>query len=802
MRTLLTGLLALWLLHALGQDCTVQGVVSDTASREVVIGASLLFQLNGARSAGATTDANGAFHVTLVPGDHQLLVRAVGYADRTLAVHAEAGATLTLAIGIAQSASQLDQVVVTAGKFEQRVGEVTQSLSVLRPEIVRDKNTTSLKDGLAQLPGVVVVDNDPQIRAGSGYSFGAGSRVMMLVDDLPILSGDIGRPSWSFLPIENLEQVEVIKGASSVLYGSAALSGVINVRTAYPRSEPSTRVSLFSGMYDTPGNPAAKWWDQNPPLMGGASFFHSEQFGPFDLVLGGNVYTDQGWVGPARIAPDSLAKYPYLTNPGGNYEGRARFNIATRWRDRKVTGLTYGVNANVMKDRSSTVLVWDDTDQGFYRSEPGTLTRTLSTQYYIDPFVTFAPSERVKHVLRGRYYYLDNENDNDQANKSHFFYGEYRLQLKLDLLGETRISMGATAQGTTSDSELYSGDPSGSGRNTARTLAGYVQVDKKLVHDKLALSAGARYEDFQVDDYEKAQPVFRAGATYRLFTATYLRASYGQGFRFPTIGERYIRTSVGSLNIYPSGDLQPETSTNVEGGIKQGFRLGRFEGYMDAVAFRQDFDQYVEFTFSRWATPTLTNLGGLGFKSINTGAARITGYEVEATAKGAFGKVEVGLLLGYTHTLPVSLDPDMEYARSVPFAGVSVPVTYANTSYDTTDHVLKYRVTDTFRSDLSVSYRKVFGGFSLRYNSHVRNIDKAFVDLDAPPHPVLATGVGDYMRTHTTGDLVVDARLGLRVTKQLKCSVVVNNLTDLVYAIRPLAAEPPRVWQIVLAYEP
>jgi iron complex outermembrane receptor protein len=92
---------------------------------------------------------------------------------------------------------------------------------------------------------VIVVDNDPQIRAGSGFSFGAGSRVMMLVDDLPILSGDIGRPSWSFLPIENLEQVEVIKGASSVLYGSAALSGVINVRTAYPRLEPRTRATAY-----------------------------------------------------------------------------------------------------------------------------------------------------------------------------------------------------------------------------------------------------------------------------------------------------------------------------------------------------------------------------------------------------------------------------------------------------------------------------------------------------------------------------------------------------------------------------
>ena len=88
-----------------------------------------------------------------------------------------------------------------------------------------------------------MVDGEPQIRSGSGFSYGAGSRVMVMVDDLPVLSGDAGRPTWGFLPLENLEQIEVIKGASSVLYGSAALSGVINIRTRYPDARPLTRIT-------------------------------------------------------------------------------------------------------------------------------------------------------------------------------------------------------------------------------------------------------------------------------------------------------------------------------------------------------------------------------------------------------------------------------------------------------------------------------------------------------------------------------------------------------------------------------
>lgn len=773
----------------------MQGVVSDAATKEPLVGVSILF----ATGRTASTDVNGGFTASLPAGDYTVLFRSVGYSDKHVLLHLDAGEQQTLTIGMEPSASQLDQVVVSAGKFEQRVGEVTQSLSVLPPNIVRDRNTTSLEDVIVQVPGVIVVDNDPQIRAGSGFSFGAGSRVMMLVDDLPILSGDIGRPSWSFLPIENLEQVEVIKGASSVLYGSAALSGVINVRTAYPRLEPRTRVTAYGGIWDTPGHKPAKWWDANPPIFAGTSFNHAQQFGAFDLVIGGMAFSDQGFVGPERLTTDSLPHSdPSRVGPGG-YENRIRFNLGTRYRNKKVKGLSYGLNGNVMKSRSSTVLVWDDTDKGLYRSEPGTLTRTLGTQYYLDPYINYHGPNGLRHILRARYYYQDFENDNEQANASGMLYSEYQAQKKADIFGETTLTGGITYQTTNSDAKLYSGDPDGNGKNTASTYAGYLQMDKKLIRERLMLSAGVRYENFKVNAYEKAQPVYRAGANFRVLKATYLRASYGQGFRFPTIGERYIKTSVGSLNIYPNGDLQPEFSVNVEGGVKQGFRIGGFTGYVDAVFFRQDIDRFVEFTFSSWAPATSDNLLGLGFRSVNTGGARITGMEFEVAGKGSIGKVEITVLMGYTHTTPVSTTPDTPYAYSVPTFGSPVPISYRNTSYDTTDHILKYRVRNLFRSDVGLKWKKLTGGVSVRYNSHVRNIDNAFIQLDVPGY--LQTNSTGWMRDHTTGDWIVDARIGYQLTPQVKAAIIGMNMGNAVYSIRPMAIEAPRSWQVQLSVD-
>jgi iron complex outermembrane receptor protein len=799
-RQLLFPVLASMHLLARAQDGTVTGVVTDAASKETLPGVSIAV---GGLARGTSTDAQGGFSLQLPAGERVLRLRSVGYADKEVSVQVVAGTTVALGtLALEASSSQLEQVVVSAGRFEQRVGEVTQSLSVLPANIVRDKNTTSMEDVIVQVPGVVVVDNDPQIRAGSGFSFGAGSRVMMLVDDLPILSGDIGRPSWSFLPVESVEQVEVIKGASSVLYGSAALSGVINVRTLYPRSEPRTRANVFTGFWDTPGHAPAKWWGENPPMFGGASFNHAQQYGNFDLVLGGLAFSDYGFVGPERVDPDTLATDPQRVGPGG-YENRARLTFGTRWRDRKVRGLTYGLNGNLMKSRSSTILLWDNTDDGLFRPLPGTLTLTRGTQYYLDPYINWHTAKGVRHRLRGRYYYQDFDNNNDQANSSATLTGEYQFQRKVELFGETMITAGAMVQSINSNAVLYSGDPDGNGQNTAQTYAGYLQVDKKLCQERLSLSGGVRYENFKVNTYEKAQPVFRAGATYRVLKATYLRASYGQGFRFPTIGERYIRTSVGQLNIYPNPEMEPEFSVNIEGGLKQGFKVGSFTGYVDAVVFQQDFDRFVEFTFSQWAVPTATNLGGLGFRSVNTGGARITGFELELAGKGRIGPVDLTMLFGYTHTKPVSTTPDEAYAFSIPFAGQSRPMSYTSTSYNTEGNILKYRITDLFRSDLGLGWKRLTAGVSVRYNSHMRNIDQVFIDFDkGPPAPdVLPTGVTQWMKDRTTGDWIVDVRTGFKLTEQLKLSVIANNLGNTIYAVRPMAIEAPRSWQVQLAWE-
>ena len=260
MKRLLTVItLLLMTAAASAQQGILKGSVLDASDKEVITGANLF--LLGDKSVGTVSDNKGEFSLNLPAGNQTIVCSYIGYVNDTFTVVITEGRSSTYNVLLSFQAHELNQIVVSAGKYEQRVEDVTVSMEILRPKLIEAKNTTTITQALEQVPGLNILDEEPQIRGGSGYAFGVGSRVATLIDGIPILRGDIGKPEWDFIPIENLDQVEVIKGASSVLYGSSALSGVINFRTMYPTKPSETKVRLYSGFYSAQSNPEAKWWD-------------------------------------------------------------------------------------------------------------------------------------------------------------------------------------------------------------------------------------------------------------------------------------------------------------------------------------------------------------------------------------------------------------------------------------------------------------------------------------------------------------------------------------------------------------
>ena len=708
-------------------------------------------------------------------------------AEKTLFVRGDDTWNLVLA----QKALEIGPVVVSAGRFEQRAEEVTVSLDVLPPRIVEQRGTTSLENALEQTPGVSFVDGEPQIRSGSGFSYGAGSRVMILVDDLPILSGDAGRPSWGFLPVENLEQVEVIKGAASVLYGSSALSGVINVRTRFPDARPLTRVTVQHGVYSAPRTREARTWEATPQLAN-IRFLHSQQLGGWDLVAGGNFLGDDGHLAPVDPAQETGFNPFTIDRYAAN--SQARVNAALRRRTSRVPGLQYGIATNWQWGESLNTLIWQHAPDSLYGSYEGAATRTRQLIGTVDPHVTYLSPLGIRHSLRSRWQHLTNGNSNSQSNASDVVHTEYQIALDGARWGIETLQLvgGALHQTARSNAELYSGGSS-DGNNMARTMGAYLQAEKRF-GPRLNTSAGVRYESFQVNSMRAGKPVFRAGLNWTVYKGGWLRASYGQGFRFPTIAERYIRTGLGSLQIYPNEDLVPEFAESMEVGFKQGLKFGNFQGFADVAVFRQNFTQFIEFTFGQWGNPLTDPLAGLGFMSVNTGDSRVTGAEGSVAGRWDGDSYDLDLLVGYTFTRPVTLSPDYNYSPNPNY-----PATYLTTSHDTTHYVLKYRSPHLFRGDAHFSTDTWFIGASVRYQSQLDNFDQAFIQFEE--YGFVRWGVADWLKAHPRQPWVADLRVGWVIRPDLKVSLVVNNVFNSEYSLRPLNMEPPRLTQLMLTYE-
>ena len=163
----------------------------------------------------------------------------------------------------------------------------------------------------------------------------------------------------------------------------------------------------------------------------------------------------------------------------------------------------------------------------------------------------------------------------------------------------------------------------------------YGQYDQKF--GDFNISTGARYEIFDLDTIKISRPVFRGGVNYELIEGLNLRASYGQGFRFPTITEMFMKGDIGPINLYNNPNLLPESGWTSEMGVKKSFIFSKWKGYIDLVGFVMEYNNMMEFTFGAWG-PITDQLQGLGLRSMNVGKTRISGLEFTFNGEGSLGK--------------------------------------------------------------------------------------------------------------------------------------------------------------------
>lgn len=708
----------------------IEGKVFDNNTFEPLPGVYVIYENNQ----GTTTNQDGYFIITTEAGRLSITFQFIGYKKAIRTIDLVSGDTIHLDVGLDMEMREIGQIVVSANKAEQKVAELTVSMDILKTGDFLDTHITDAQELINKTPGIEVLDGQASIRGGSGFSYGVGSRVLALIDGLPVLSPDAGNIKWQFLPLENIAQVEIIKGASSVLYGSSALNGIINFRTAEATNIPITSFFAETGVYGNPKNRDWKWWG-SPRFFSTLSFSHLRKIGNTDLGVGINLLSDNGY-----------RKF--------NDEKLGKISIKLKHHNQKVKELTYGMNLNAGYTPKTDFILWENATTGALKQDTSTVSMLHGSFFALDPYISFNKPGRIRHDLRIRLQSANNrfpvrdENNSDALS----FYTEYQLYWKLSDI--FNITAGLSENYSKILSNFY-------GDHEGMNLAGFAQLELHPFQ-RLKMIAGLRVEQNSLDEeHDKVVPVFRSGINFQAAEYTFLRASFGEGYRYPSIAEKYASTTLGSVNIFPNPFVKPETGWSSEIGVKQGIMFGNITGQTDISVFLSQNSDLIEYPFGSFPDP-VTGVTGLGFRADNVEHSRVYGYEMEFILNREINGFNTTLDGGYTYIYPVEFNP----------------ATNKNS-----DVFLKYRRKHSAKISINTTYKRFDLGLSFYAKSKILSIDDVF--LNELTREEILPGFYDYWLSHNSGYFLMDGNLAFNINEILVLSLAIKNITNTEYMGRP-----------------
>lgn len=732
----------------------IRGKVTDASTGQPLTGVNVVV---GAGK-GTITDLRGEFILDskTLRFPLQLLFSYIGY--ETQAVQLPAVSELPLNIQLQEKKGELQQVVVTASRFAQRTATSPVSMLVVKQAAVLANNSVTADDALHRTPGVHVLRGQINIRGSSGFTYGVGSRVLVLLDGLPLLTAESGEARWNMLPVENLEQIEIIKGAGSALYGSGALGGVVHFRTAMPGDKPVTQLQWFNSFYGPPPprhrDPYAN--DQYPMGMG-LGLSHRQKFGKLEFSGSMNLVNDDGY----RIGEPSR---------------RYRFNAHVRYQLAK--GLYAGISASHLIDSTRLYTFWESDTNAYAPAATATIAQ-YNQRSFIDPYLEYT-GKNSRHSLRNRFFRSNTNYNNEDFGQGDMHYTEYQYQRFFQLRGfkQTVLTAGAVNQLNRITSDIIYGNQ----QTVNRSL--YAQWDQSWRF--ISLGIGFRHEQLIVNGTLKEQnPVFRAGLNLQLNPSTNLRASMGEGFRSATVAEMFSNTRIGTIRLASDPTLLPEQSRSFEIGIVQQLNTGKLRSQLDVALFRTDYRNMIEYGFivrlperfdeqdSIWIANNQLNFLAekyARFQPSNIAASRITGVEVVYSGRAEWKRWGFQFELGYTYTNPINLNP---------------PTSLFNLPADIMKY-LKYRYLHLARTDVQFRLGSWMLGANVRYNSVILNIDEDYYRF--------IPGLIDYRLSTIRGDLITDLRAGCAINEHFRLNVVVRNAGNVSYMPVPGNIGEQRTW--------
>lgn len=592
----------------------IRGRVIDARSGEPIPGANVLIP---GTVLGANSDPEGQFAIRALPaGRFDLRISAVGYKlFLRRGIDLAAGASIEIEAALEETIIESGEVVITASKRRQSIEDSPTSIGVMSSRELTQKNQVYLDRVLESASGVNFIGSQVNIRGSSGFNYGAGSRVLMLIDGVPVMPGDSGDIKWSIVPASQIDHVEIVKGAGSALYGSSALGGVINVITKEASAHPVTNLRFSAGFYGKPMYEEWRWTDRLLHFDD-VDVDHSRKIGKAEIMLALGRHQSTG----------------YAQN--GWYR---RYNGLLKWQRQLTAKAHLTISSHYEANDNGTGLMWRSQRQALAVAPEALGDKVISDKFGLNLFHRWAANEKFALNTRVSYfrnfwknYFHDNDNAS-QANRIGLeIQGDYQFSNLNSLIFGTEEAWDIVNSGLVGDHDQY-------------VLSAYVQNERRIFAD-LAFTLGARYDFQRVDTgFEDQNLSPKIGLVWHARPWLSLRGSSGSGFRAASMSERFSDSIYSGLRLQPNPDLKSETAWSHEIGAS--LALAPFAS-LDLSGFRSDYWDLIE------PQPDVSQ----NIRFVNVTRARISGLESTLRLRPGLR----GLVLETSHTLMDPRDLDLD----------------------------------------------------------------------------------------------------------------------------------------------
>ena len=571
----------------------------------------------------------------------------------------------------ARDTVRLEELVVTADRSPTPAGRVVAATTVLTGEQLREAGIYFVDQALARVPGAAVVPTGSYGGVSSVFLRGGESDyTKVLIDGVPVNQGG-GSFNFGTLSTDNVERIEIVRGPASVLYGSDAVTGVINVITRHGRGGFRAELASQAGSPGTwGGDVSASGSTQEVSYSAGLSRYRTDGLYRFNSGFASTVGS-----AALSVRPDARTDVTLTARTGDN-----RLGYATDF----------------------TGAVTDSNQAG--RQDATTLGLELGRRF------TDAVEVRVLLASHGQTDRAEDLPDSPGDSLGFYYQSQARsLRRSVDargivqLAGGVRLTAGAQAEFERLEEFSTTGAPFEASR---RNVGSYAQAVVDLTA-RLLLNAGLR-----VDDNQKfgTHATYRLGAIYGVAGRTRLRGAIGSAFKEPSLRENFARSAFEVGNAR----LEPEQSRSWEVGVEQGLAGGALT--LAVNYFDQRFRNLIQYDGGAApGAPTYANV------------ARATARGVELT--GDFRPTpDLALTASYTHLATRVDDPGFSSGAGDAFVDGKALIRRPRHSARLDGHA---RVADRVGLGLGVTYLGERADVDFRPFPSVRTRLRGVVTLDA-----------------------------------------------------------------------